>query len=124
MGEYLYENLLHVATSVLACMHVPYKIVCNCLQQVICLRLRAGLMCMSYWLFAVDFVALLALLPAPLALLALLKVFQHVRRLFCDMRLKALRLVNVYVVRVHDGGISVVVHMSSWLCTGCCFSKV
>ena len=64
-------------------------------------------------LFVVDLVALLA----PLALLALLdlsvKVFQYVRRLFGEMRLKALRLVNVYVVRVHDCGISVVVHMSS-----------
>ena len=50
-------------------------------------------------LFVVDVVALLA----PLALLALLdlsvKVFPYVRRLFSEMRLKALRL-----VRVHDCG--------------------
>ena len=47
-------------------------------------------------LFVVDLVALLA----PLASLALLdlsvKVFPHVRRLFSEMRLKALRLVSVH----------------------------
>ena len=60
---------------------------------------------------AVDLFALLALSLALLALLDLsVVVFAYVRRLLVEMRLKALRLMKVYAVRVHDCGISVAVH--------------
>ena len=82
----------------LACMFLACSLH-NCLQQIIfracgCVQVRVH-----------EVLAVCCLLLTSLHC-------SHVRRLFGEMGLKALRLVSVYAVRVHDCGTSVAVHMS------------